>query len=126
MKQFVRSHKLLWNIAFWILFFAVVILMVLTFSVSDKIIAEADLSKEEFVDFFIPVFSFLLAVLLIINRIYLVKGSVKRLPYFLSLLALFVLVGTIGVDDISNLFSVPYIIGYFAGVFLHPLFLHPI
>ena len=60
-------------------------------------------------------------MLLIVNRIYLVKGSVKRLPYLLSLLALFfILVGLRKIsgssESIFNLFLLTafyFMISYF-------------
>ncbi len=93
MKQFVRSHKLLWNIAFWILFFIIV--------ASIALLKSSDVSKYSM---------FLIGVLLILNRIYLAKGSIKRLPYFLSFLALlFILVGLRQIfsssESASDLFS---------------------
>ena len=71
MKQFVRSRKMLWNLIFLVLFLALVfikpskIITILTFH-----------------------YGLYIGILLIVNRIYLVKGSIKRLPYFLSLLIL--------------------------------------
>ena len=74
MKQFVRSRKWAWNICFWILFFLIVFFI---------------LTEPEILGIPKTYFSFFLGMLLIINRVYLVKGRIKRLPYFLSLLALF-------------------------------------
>lgn len=76
MKKFVRSHRLAWNFGFWLLFFVLVFFT---------------LAKPETVGKIY--FSSFIGGLLIINRIYLVEGRIKRLPYFLSLLVLlFVLV----------------------------------
>ena len=78
MKQFVRSHKLTWNLGFWVLFF----IMVFFNSAEPEIVGVSKIY-----------FSSLIGGLLIVNRIYLVEGRIKRFSYFLSLLVLlFVLV----------------------------------
>ena len=78
MKQFVRSYKLAWNFGFWVLFFVLVFFT---------------LVKPEIIGVSKIYFSSFIGGLLIVNRIYLVEGRIKRIPYFLSLLVLlFVLV----------------------------------
>ena len=78
MKQFVRSYKLAWNFGFWVLFFVLVFFT---------------LAKPEIIGVPKIYFSYFIGGLLIVNRIYLVEGRIKRIPYFLSLLVLlFVLV----------------------------------
>ena len=74
MKQFVRSHKLAWNFGFWLLFFVLVFFT---------------LAKPEILGVSEVHFGSFIGGLLIVNRIYLVQGRIKRLPYFLSLLVLF-------------------------------------
>ncbi|MDE0118639.1 MAG: DUF805 domain-containing protein [Bdellovibrionales bacterium] len=73
MKYYVRSLKITWNFIFWVLFILVVV-----FTLIDS--KTLGISKY---------FSFILGALLIVNRVYLVKGRIKRWPYFLNILALF-------------------------------------
>ena len=80
MKQFVRIWKPAWNLLFWILFFASLAFFM-------DILKNKDVSRL----YFIPS----LGALLIANRVYLVKGSIKRLFYFLTLLSLFSILVTL-------------------------------
>ena len=86
MKYYVRSLKFTWNFIFWILF-----LTVAFFSLTESKIL--DISK--------VYFSSILGALLIFNRVYLVKGRIKRLPYFLNLAALFFIL--ILIQSITNI-----------------------
>lgn len=80
MKQFVRTWKPAWNLLFWILFFTSLAFFM-------DILKTKGISRL----YFAPS----LGALLIANRVYLVKGSIKRLPYFLTLLSLFSILATL-------------------------------
>ena len=115
MKQFVRSRKWFWNLSFLALFLALV------FIKSSKIIAIS--TTIYYVSY--------IGALLIINRVYLVKGCIKRWPYFLNLLTLFVILITIikisdssqSFLDLSFFFAMLFSISYF---FASSLFTSPI
>ena len=116
MKQFVRSHKLVWNLGFWILFFVLVFFTLI---------------KPEIVGIPKIYFGSLVGVLLIVNRIYLVKGSIKRLPYFLSILALLlilIILCKISGSSLSffELFFLSIISFMFSYFFLSSYFILPI
>ena len=74
MKYYVRSLKVIWNFIFLVLF-----ILVVSFTLIDS--KTLGISK--------TYFSSILAALLIFNRVYLVKGRIKRGPYFFNILALF-------------------------------------
>ena len=90
MKQLVHIPKLIWkHISFWILFFVMVVLLTLVGKLSIYITSS-------------------FGALLIAYRVHSIKGSIKRLPYFLSLLALsFIFVFFAGI------FGFSFVISYF-------------
>ena len=88
MKYYVRSLKFTWNFIFWILFLTVVFF---------------SLTESEILGIPKTYFSSILAALLIFNRVYLVRGRIKRLPYFLNLAALFfILVSIKGITSMPH------------------------
>ena len=122
MKYVVRSLKVTWNFIFLILFFTAAFFIV----TKAKIIGIQTTYSG-----FLPYFSSFLGILLIVNRVYLVKGRIKRWPYFLNLLTLFIILVILttfsGISknflDLSFLVATMLSISYF---FVSSLFIIPI
>ncbi len=116
MKYYVRSLKITWNFAFWVLF-----VLVVFFTLIDS--KTLGISK--------TYFSSILGALLIVNRVYLVRGRIKRWPYFLNILALFLILVALykfiydskSFSEICLLISPFFSISYFfaAGYVMLPL-----
>ena len=100
MKRFMRIRKITWILCFWALFFVLVIFMTSVENLSTHgILSNLRIS--------LSTISLYFGALLIANRVYSIKGRIKRVPYFLNLLALLfmlAILGNVG-DSLNNFFQ---------------------